>query len=187
MPPNIQLAAQVDQPKEPKKSLSPKFFDLIVDEEPALNEQRRLCASEFLKLVQQATSTDDPSLKSAEKDKPGADSRLYKFDPKNFKNVLVFFNTNLDNRNECPILGMMKAAHFRQIYTVYKILMNPITNGVNGLCMALDVGFGRTRLALPYVCATAIIMLLWTQAKAECKTKKPEFHLPNGNKDKNVC
>jgi hypothetical protein len=198
--PNIQPRFEIKQPDKPQTDRDADLIDLTKDgednDEPlqapndqdaTVNERAALGISEIPELVQKAISADDIILKPAKKDEGGAGSRLYKYNTRIFKKALIFFDTNLDENDKCPVIGIKQPLHTWQLYTAYEMFMNPITTGVNGLLIGLDVGFGKTRMAMLYILARAVLATRWVEVKAEWNADKPKLHLLKSNSDRKAC
>lgn len=181
VPPVSQPAAEAKQPEKPEPEKVPA---------PTPNEDndlQPLSAAEFLELVRIAKNHDDPCLTRAEIDEPDADSRLYKFHPRILKKALIFFNTNIDEDEKCKVQGIKEPLHIWQINDAYRMFMNPITEGVNGLCIGDDVGYGKTRLILLYLRARAQLLDLKKEVDDEWKGKQPHRHLRKTRKRQKEC
>lgn len=107
--------------------------------------------------------------------------RLDDFDESVFQRALQFFQTTEGKDGKCEIRGQLISFHFYQVYRVFCMLKSPTENGINGMMIDWDTGFGKTLLAWLYLHARARLASRWTEAKAEWEDRPDEAkrrHLP---------
>lgn len=104
---------------------------------------------------------------------------LAHFSEELFQRALRFFNVSQQPDMEYKLIGLKRTLHEYQLLSLYTLLMNPVTTGVNGALIGWDMGLGKTTLMLVIIYLRAVLVRRREEVRAEWKMKPDNRrHLP---------